>query len=322
MSQGHPASNLRVRCDRRNWLLGSAASALLVGGHARSAGVWAQSASDRPSAKFMRIENAARKLGIAAPPTAATRASRLTPEQQDAFIELMPRLVDLLERARAAGPVGADIAQQASALLSAIHSVERGARAEDRERRAPASFESVRGEYRSLFDACQIRAQYKEKVDFHVDFLRKHRSRYEEVGQKLGIPWYFIGPVHCMEASFDFGTHLHNGDPLAHRTVHVPKGQPVVWNPPNDWESSAEDALKNLANQQDWSLEHLLYRWEAYNGWGYHGKINSPYLWSFSNQYASGKYVTDNVFDAKFTSSQCGTAVMLKGLKEVGEVTL
>jgi hypothetical protein len=61
-----------------------------------------------------------------------------------------------------------------------------------------------------------------------------------------------------MEAGFQIDTHLHNGDPLTRRTVHVPNGQPVVWNPPNDWESSAKDALKALAKQQDWSLE---------NGW-------------------------------------------------------
>jgi lysozyme family protein len=309
------ANELGSGCDRRA-LLGALASALLVVGRAAS---WAQGADDRPSVKLSRIEDAARGLGIDAPLATAARSARLSLEQQDAYSELMPRLVDLIERARAAGPAAQTVATQARELLSQIHAAERGGKADDPERRAPASFDSVKGEYRSLFDSCQIRQQYKNKVDIHVGFLRQYKARYQEVGGKLGIPWHFIGPIHCMEAGFQFDTHLHNGDPLTRRTVHVPKGQPVVWNPPNDWESSAEDALKALAKQQDWSLEHVLYRWEAYNGWGYRGRINSPYLWSFTTHYSAGKYVKDGVFDPKFVSSQCGTVAMLKGLIENGE---
>jgi lysozyme family protein len=305
-------------CRSRRWLLGSAASAMLIGGHPRPWRACAQQ-SERPSVNVTRIENAARALGIAVPGAGAARSARLLPEQQDAYNELMPRLVNLIDRANASGSVGADIARQADDLLAAIHEAEHGGKAEDPARRAPASFESVRGEYKTLFDTCQIDPQKRPNVEENANLLQLYKPRYEKVGKALGIPWYFIGAIHCLEAGFRFVTHLHNGDPLAQRTVHVPRGQPVVWNPPSDWESSAEDALKAYANQQDWSLEHLLYRWEGYNGWGYHGRINSPYLWSFSNQYTAGKYVKDGVFDAHFVSSQCGTAVMLKVLMERGE---
>jgi len=312
------AHELRV-CRSRRWLLGSAASALLIGGHPRLTRVCAQEPSERPSVKLTRIESAARALGIAVPTAGAARSARLLPEQQDAYNELMPRLVNLIDRANASGSVGTDIAQQADDLLAVIHAAEHGGKAEDPARRAPASFEAVRGEYRTLFDSCQIDPQKRPNAEENANLLQLYKSRYDKVGKALGIPWYFIGAIHCLEAGFRFVTHLHNGDPLAQRTVHVPRGQPVVWNPPSDWESSAEDALKAYANQQDWSLEHLLYRWEGYNGWGYHGRINSPYLWSFSNHYTAGKYVKDGVFDAHFVSSQCGTAVMLKVLMERGE---
>jgi lysozyme family protein len=105
----------------------------------------------------------------------------------------------------------------------------------------------------------------------------------------------------------------------------VPKGRPPVWNPPNDWLSSAVDALQfqKFTGLTDWSVARALYRWEAYNGWGYRRKgINTPYVWSFSNHYTKGKFVRDGVFDPNAVSKQCGTAVMLKALQNAGDVVL
>ena len=65
----------------------------------------------------------------------------------------------------------------------------------------------------------------------------------------------------------------------------------------------------------------MLYKLEAYNGWGYrdhHPDVNSPYLWSFSNHYKSGKYVADGTFSATAVSAQCGAAVLLKRLTQLG----
>jgi lysozyme family protein len=82
-------------------------------------------------------------------------------------------------------------------------------------------------------------------------------------------------------------------------------------------------ALKKFHEETDWSLAHLLYRFEAYNGFGYRGRgINTPYLWSFSNQYTKGKYVADGRYDANAVSKQCGAAVLVKELAERGIITL
>lgn len=120
-----------------------------------------------------------------------------------------------------------------------------------------------------------------------------------------------------------FTGHLHNGDPLSARTVQVPPGRPQVWNPPNDWNSSAVDAITGAghAGQSDWSLARTLYRFEAYNGFGYHSRgIFSPYLWSFSNHYTKGKYVADGTYTPTAVSRQCGAAVMLRTLVDNGDV--
>ena len=65
----------------------------------------------------------------------------------------------------------------------------------------------------------------------------------------------------------------------------------------------------------------MLYRLEAYNGFGYRSSGRAtPYLWSFSNLYSTGKFVADGHFEPKAHSQQCGAAVMLKLLDLAGEL--
>ena len=179
--------------------------------------------------------------------------------------------------------------------------------------------EDLRSEYQNLFSSCEISLTKLSQVDAIADKISANKGRYQSVGDALGVPWFFIGPIHNMESSLNFSTHLHNGDPLTGRTVHVPKGRPKGGTPPFTWEFSATDALKGQGLDQvtDWTLASLLYQMETYNGFGYrtHG-INSPYLWSASNNYTKGKYVADGTFDPDAVSSQIGAAVVFRRLAE------
>jgi hypothetical protein len=128
-----------------------------------------------------------------------------------------------------------------------------------------------------------------------------------------------------MEASQNFKAHLHNGDPLTARTVQVPAGRPKKGKPPFSWEESAADALamRGLGVKTDWSLSGMLYQLEGYNGWGYrlhHPHVLTPYLWSFSNHYTSGKYVADGTWSDTAVSKQCGAAVLLRRLAELHQI--
>jgi lysozyme family protein len=127
------------------------------------------------------------------------------------------------------------------------------------------------------------------------------------------MPWALIGVIHAMECGFNFATHLHNGDPLTNRTKHVPAGQPQTGTPPFSWESSAIDALthEGFNTVTDWSIPHMLYLLEKYNGFGYRkmGKP-SPYLWSFSNLYEKGKYVADGRFDPQTVPYRSSAALL------------
>ena len=164
-------------------------------------------------------------------------------------------------------------------------------------------------------------------MDSIVQRIVGHKETYRAVEQLTKVPWFAIAIIHNLEAGGDFTRHLHNGDRLTARTVHVPAGRPSSGNPPFTWEESAVDALEydGLTQITDWSIEHLAYLFENFNGWGYrlyHSHVKSPYLWSYSNHYTSGKYVGDGLWSETAVSRQCGAMVLLKRLQETGEIRL
>jgi lysozyme family protein len=217
-----------------------------------------------------------------------------------------------------APPVGVTSA----ALSIATHPPE----PEENQMAAPVTLtQKLSDEYQKLFDTCIINPNRSGTVDGLVGTIEQNRNRYAAVGDPLGIPWYFIGVIHNMEASQNFKKHLHNGDPLTARTVQVPAGRPKTGNPPFTWEESATDSLqlKRLDKWTDWSIPGTLYKLEEYNGWGYrrfHADVLTPYLWSFTNHYKSGKYVGDGKWSQTAVSGQCGAAALLRRMAEKGTI--
>jgi lysozyme family protein len=182
---------------------------------------------------------------------------------------------------------------------------------------ASTRFADLREEYQGYFDECVVRPEFQPNVDYYVKRLRQGQASYRQIESELGIAWPFVGLIHAMECGFNFYGHLHNGDPLTARTVHVPKGRPASPEPPYTWMQSALDALrlKKLDQVTDWSVPHMLFLLEGYNGFGYRRRgVPTPYLWSFSNIYERGKFVLDGKFDPDAVSKQCGAALMLKAI--------
>lgn len=186
-------------------------------------------------------------------------------------------------------------------------------------------FADLKEEYQTYYDEAALRPESEATVTTMARRIIGFSDRYKAAGDPLGIPWYFIGCIHALESSCNFTNHLHNGDPLDARTTHVPAGCPTSGNPPFTWEESATDALtlKKYDGLSDWSLPRLLYRWEAYNGFGYRPReVATPYLWSCTSLYTKGRYVADGRFDANATSKQAGCVSILKTLVARGAVTL
>jgi uncharacterized protein (TIGR02594 family) len=177
----------------------------------------------------------------------------------------------------------------------------------------PHRFEDYRDEYEEMFRSCRIVDPGKQQeMDATIALMEKHRARYTALAEQVGVPWYFIAAVHQREASGKFTGSIRDG----HR---LPDGV--------DWE---EDAAAVITEQCDgwhnWSAAGLLYRLEAYNGFGYRKQhINTPYLWSFSQHYSKGKYVErqgKSRFEPNQVDKQPGTAVILHRMLEQGLITI
>lgn len=279
----------------------------------------------RTIAAIYELEKQANAKGLPFSPLEAIKPPPLVAAEGSFYEASLPRLVALIDRSEGRDP---ETAEKAGALLADVHASQRtvpDALKQPLQLSTARDFASLKDEYRQLFAAATIKPEHQDAVAWQVALLKQSRLRYEGVGKDLGVPWYFIGAIHGLEASFNFRAHLHNGDfPLAQRTRQVPSGRPTVWLPPADWESSAKDALTLLrfANQTDWSLERTLYRLEAYNGFGYRRqRVASPYLWCYSQHYSAGKYVADGTWSATAKSRQCGAATLIRALLDTGEIS-
>jgi lysozyme family protein len=141
------------------------------------------------------------------------------------------------------------------------------------------------------------------------------KARYQAVEKETGVPWYFIAVAHERESSQNWRCSLAQGDPWNRVSVHVPAGR----GPFKSWEEAAVDALVHCApyaaRNKDWSVGGLLTQLEEYNGLGYATRgVPSPYVWSGTNQYVSGKYVRDGVYDPHAVDQQLGCAGLLMAM--------
>jgi lysozyme family protein len=142
-----------------------------------------------------------------------------------------------------------------------------------------------------------------------------YKARYQAVAAKTGVPWFIISVIHERESSQDWTGNLAQGDPWDRVSVHVPAGR----GPFKSWEDAAIDALVNCAphaaRNKDWGVGGALALLESYNGLGYATRgLPSPYIWSGTDQYTSGKYVRDFVYDPGVVDRQLGCAALLKSM--------
>lgn len=185
------------------------------------------------------------------------------------------------------------------------------------------TYEDYRDEYRRLWTTAMYTERFESASKITAKKILAGKIRYEAIERATGVPWYVVGLIHAMESGCQFGTHLHNGDSLARRTVSVPRGRPLSGKPPFTWEESAIDAIQydKLNQVQDWPLERILWELECYNGLGhrkYHKDILTPYLWSGTHWgLKPGKYTSDGKWSATAVSGQCGAVILLKRLIEI-----
>jgi len=141
---------------------------------------------------------------------------------------------------------------------------------------------------------------------------------YLEIQRATGVPWFIIAVIHEREASQRFDCQLGQGDPLNQVSTHDPKGR----GPFATFQAGAIDALTACspftARNHDWSAGGALTALELYNGLGYFFKGDaSPYVWSGTDQYVSGKFVADHVYDPDTVDVQLGCAGVLLAMSQI-----
>src|SRR5262245_34538028 len=179
-------------------------------------------------------------------------------------------------------------------------------------------FSELKSEYATLWASMGIRADKRDAVGRIAKKLIEHKPQYSAVAKQTGVPWFVIAALHNRESDANFRTYLGNGEPLDRVTRLVPKGR----GPFETWEEGAIDALSldGLDRVKEWTPARACFEIEKFNGFGYRNRgINSPYLWSFSNHYARGKYVADGRFSSAHVDQQCGAIPILRQIMELDD---
>ena len=157
--------------------------------------------------------------------------------------------------------------------------------------------------------------QLRDMRRFQENWLT-NQYRYQAVSSLTNVPAELIAALHWRESTGNFGTYLHQGDPLGQPAVNWPTNIPVF----DRWEDAAVHALnmkRGLQSQLQMTADTtstptIATYAEAYNGLGYqYRNIPSPYVYSGTNQYTSGKYVRDGVFNGSAVDTQLGVLPMV-----------
>ena len=149
------------------------------------------------------------------------------------------------------------------------------------------------------------------------------RTSYNAVSKITGVPWWVIAVIHERECSQSWECNIAQGDPWTRRSTHDPVGR----GPFSSWQNAAVDALTacppHAAAWKDWSPGGTLTLLEQYNGLGYAMRdVPSPYIWSGTDQYKSGKFTRDHYYDPDVIDAQLGCAGLLLAMQPIGKFTL
>jgi lysozyme family protein len=167
----------------------------------------------------------------------------------------------------------------------------------------------------------------KAKLTREAEFTRPakvavaNKGRYLAIARAAGMPdiaWVFIAVSHYRESSQDFSKSLAQGDPWNRVSTHVPAGR----GPFASFEDAAVDALVKCspyaARLKDWSIGGMLTNLERFNGLGYASRgVPSAYVWSGTDQYKSGKFIADGVYDPGTVDKQLGVAGLIMVMMEL-----
>lgn len=166
--------------------------------------------------------------------------------------------------------------------------------------------------------------------DFKSAYV-KNKEKYKDLAELTGVPPELLAVIHYRENTSDylsgaFNVYLHNGDPLGKPTTHFPENKLF-----DNFQDAAKDAMQSQQRNIDKyhltsdskDMVAILCFAETYNGLGYYkGGHVSPYVFSGTNVYVSGKYVEEmdennknkSVYKPEAVDKQVGAYLLLNSI--------
>jgi lysozyme family protein len=144
----------------------------------------------------------------------------------------------------------------------------------------------------------KINPHRKAEFDSVARRLLASKPRFQAVKAKTDVPWWVVAVIFERESGGKFTAYLGNGQSLDEVTTAVPEGRGPFLGA-GAWERGCYDALIDCAPHasawKDWSTGGALTLLERYNGLAYRNAGRaSPYLWSGTDQYSTGKVLVDH----------------------------
>jgi lysozyme family protein len=166
------------------------------------------------------------------------------------------------------------------------------------------------------------KSQEADVAAFKKNWDANH-GRYETVANETGVPAPLVAALHWRESTGNFGTYLHQGDPLGAPARHVPRDIPVFGK--DEWEKAAAHAIKQkkacadaLGLDKDSRDRGKMAAYaERYNGIGYDmHNTSSPYVYSGTDAYSAGKYTSDGHYDPSYVDQQTGVIPLIDSISQ------
>jgi lysozyme family protein len=179
------------------------------------------------------------------------------------------------------------------------------------------SFGALAGEYTNLLANMVIASEREAELDARAKVIlaRAENEDYAAVSAETGVPKLWAMASFEREAGSDYRLSPAQGDPWDEVSRNVPRGR----GPFASWADAAIDAYRldglDKVGAANWTWARGCYYGELFNGFGYrsHG-VNTPYLWSWSNNYRRGKYTADGEWSLSTIDQQCGMIPLIVAL--------
>lgn len=156
--------------------------------------------------------------------------------------------------------------------------------------------------------------RFNYEIENFNKIYNDNKEMYQKISQSTGVPPKLVAALHYRESTGNFNTYLHNGEKLGKPTRIEPKD--VLF---YDFYEAAVDALiseqkkKNIYLTPNSDIVMQMTFAEVYNGIGYtkYHNVASPYVYSGTNVYKKGKYVSDGSFEGNVVDKQPGVYILV-----------